>query len=100
VLKKLTVILACVNMLLLAMIFFSGQSIMTYLLQDPIPAYPLILEGFDTFTFIAGPYSPPGTTPIPSPSATQVYWPFYIFAFGIALNVIFIVGALWTKNKQ
>ena len=98
--RKFIVVIIGINTLLIALMFFSGQSIMTTLLSNPIPSHPLIVEGFNTFTFVTGPYSAPGTTPIPTPSVTHIYWPFYIFAFGLILNVVFIVKALLTKTSK
>ena len=98
--KKFTALVIGINTLLLVLIFLFGQSIMTALVSNPIPSHPLIVEGFNTFTFVTGPYSAPGATPIPTPSVTHIYWRFYIFAFGLILNVVFIVKTLLTKTSK
>ena len=97
--KKFTAIIIGVNMLLLGVLFVSGDSVMAYLASASHQSPPLMISSFNVFNYVMVPYQG-GSSPAPAFAESMVYWPCYVFILGLILNIAFAIKLLLAKDTS
>jgi|GEM_PF-2614638 hypothetical protein len=88
--KRFTAAIIGIDTLLLVLLFYSGASVMAYLVSVSQGLSPLLMNSFNVFSYVLVPYEG-GPSPAPAFAESFVYWPAYIFIVGIVINVVFAV---------